>query len=234
MATVAELLAQLRLDLEDPELPGSGDDSDSLWLDSELLHYLNEAQRRFAVQTLCLPDSTNYTSSVSDGTTWVDKDASIIRIIEGWLSTAQKKITPVNRVDIERGYETDDYGTRLSSAWRTATGTPEFVVTDLDAIQNRLVPIATASDTIEWLVYRYPLEAISSTSSPIEIEEQFHYDLMVWAKVLAHKKQDAETQDMTRSRDWEREWNDRIIPEAKQFFMMKFRKLGTTGYGGIT
>ena len=233
MATVAQLLAQLRLDLDDPELPGSGDDSDSLWLDQELLHYLDEAQRKFAVDTLCLPDSTNFTNNVVADRKWVDKDPLIIRIIQGWLTTAQRTITPVSRIEIERGYVTDDYGTQIVGQWRTATGRPGFVVTDFDALQNRLVPIPDESDTIEWTVYRYPLDNITSTGSSLEIEEQFHYELLVWAKVLAFKKQDAETQDMTRSRDWEGEWNNRVIPGAKQHFMMKFRKLGTTVYGGI-
>ncbi len=233
MATITELVAQLRLDLSDPELPGAGDDSDSLWLDSELIHYINQAQRVFVEKTYCLPDSTNFTSTVQDGTTWVDKDPLIIDIIEGWLTTAEKKITPKRRIEVDRGYETVDYGTRLSSSWRRATGTPEFVVTDLDALQNRLVPASTISDTIEWTVYRYPLDSITSTSSTLEIEEQWHYELLVWAKVLAFKKQDAETQDMTRARDYETDWNRRVIPEAQGFFAKKFKKLGTTGYGGI-
>ena len=233
MATVTELVAQLRLDLSDPEMPGSGDDSDSLWLDSELIHYINQAQRVFVEKTYCLPDSTNFTSAISDGTTWIDKDPLIIDIIEGWLTTAQKQVKPTRRVDIDRGFEVVDYGTRLSSSWRRATGTPEWVVVDLDAIQNRLVPSSTISDTIEWVVYRYPLEGISTTSSTLEIEEQFHYELLVWAKVLAFSKQDAETQDMTRKRDHESDWNNRVIPEARAFYAKKFQKLGTTGYGGI-
>lgn len=233
MASVAQLVAQLRLDLEDPELPGAGDDSDSLWLNSELLHYIDEAQRRFAVETLCLPDSTNFETTVQAGTKWVDKEPSIIRIIQGWLTGANRPVRPISRIEIERGYPTDDYGEQIVGQWRTVTGRPEFVVTDMDAVQNRLVPIPTETDTIEWTVYRYPTSAITSLTSSLEIEQAFHYDLTVWAKVLAFKKQDAETQDMTRSRDWEGEWNNRVIPEAKQFFMMKFRKLGTTMYGGI-
>lgn len=233
MATVAQLVAQLRLDLEDPELPGAGDDSDSLWLDRELFHYINEAQRRFAVETMCLPDSTSFRSPATAGGKWIAKDPGIIRLIKGYLLTAKREVTPVSQIEIARGYPTDDYGTQIVGQWREATGRPEFVVTDLDAVNNRLVPIPTEADTIEWTVYRYPTVSITSAGSALEIEEQFHYDLLIWAKMLAFKKQDAETQDMTRSRDWEQEWNSRVIPNAQQFFMMKFRKLGTTAYGGI-
>ena len=233
MATVAQLLAQLRLDLDDPELPGSGDDSDSLWLDAELLHYIDEAQRRFAVDTECLPDSVTYSDTITDGDKWITKEANIIRIREGWLSTTQRPIKPVSKIDIDRGYITDDYGTQLTGQWRTATGTPEFLITDIDAASNRLVPESNIDDTIEWSVYRLPINAVTSTSVVLEIEGRFHYDLLVWAKVLAFKKQDAETQDMTRSRDWQREWESKVIPDASKYFMMKFRKLGTTAYGGI-
>jgi len=233
MATVAELIAQLRLDLEDPELPGSGDDSDSLWLDAELLHYIDQAQRVFAMKTECLPDSRNYTSTIDDGTTWVDKDPSIVRIREGYLTTARRTITPVTKVDIDRGYMIDDYGIGTRSDWRVATGVPEYVVTDLDAESDRLVPIPTSADTIEWTVFRLPLDGITATTSELEIDENWHYELLVWAKHMAYKKQDAETQDATRAREMEADWNQRVIPEARTYFRLKYRKAGTTSYGGI-
>lgn len=235
MATVAQLLAQLRLDLEDPELPGTGatPDSDSLWSNAELLHYIDEAQKVFAEKTWCLPDATNFTSKISVGQKWVERDPLIVRIRSGWLQTAGREITPTNLVDIERGYSSNDYGLSSSNAWRTATGTPCKVVEDIDVGNSRLVPIPTAADTIEWAVYRLPLEVIDSTGASLEIDERYHYELLVWAKRLAFMKQDAETQDLTRQRAMEQDWEGRVIPEASTYFRLKYRKLGTTSYGGI-
>jgi hypothetical protein len=235
MATVAQLLAQLRLDLEDPELPGTGvtPDSDSLWSNAELLHYLDEAQRIFASQTDCLPDATNFKSSIKAGQTWVERDPLIVRIRSGYMTTAKRTITPTNLVDIERGHATDDYGLEVRSRWRDSTGTPRFVIEDMDAFNSRLAPIPTEADSIEWSVYRLPLEAIDSTGSALEIDDRFHYDLLVWAKKMAFSKQDVETQDMTRQRDMERDWNTRVIPEAQAYFRKKYRRSGVTSYGGI-
>lgn len=235
MASVAELLSQLRLDLDDPQLPGSGNspDSDSLWLDQELLHYIDQAQRKFAIDTECLPDSSNFTSKVTAGSYWVERDPLIIRIREGYLQTAGRTITPTTKVDIDRGYTIDDYGIGKRTDWRTATGTPEYLITDLDAVQDRLVPIPAAADTIEWTVTRHPLESITATTSSLEVDETWHYELLVWAKVMAFRKQDAETQDLTRAREFETEWRSRVIPEARKYFLLQNRRVGVTSYGGI-
>lgn len=235
MAELADLVAQLRLDLEDPALPGTGatPESDSLWRDSELLHYISEAQKQFAIATECLPDSTNFTSSVKADSPWIERDPLIISIRSGYLRTAGRDIYPATRIDLERGYATDDYGVGIVSNWRSQTGVPKLVVTDLDAVQNRLVPIPTESDTIEWTVYRLPLEEIESTSSTLEVDPLWHYELLVWAKRLAYMKQDAETQDATRARAFESDWNTRVIPNAQSYFRKKNRRVGTTSYGGI-
>lgn len=238
MATVAQLIAQLRYDLEDPELPGEANDptnpdSDSLWTNAELLRYLDDAQRQFCTLVDALPDMFSFTSRVSATQPWVERDPLIKRIRHGYLTTAQREIQPISLVELQRGFVDDDYGHRSINNWRTSTGTPSYVATDLDNLNWRLIPEPVADDTIEWSVYRLPLDGITNTSSEIEIDERWHYDLLSWAKYMAFSKQDAETQDATRQAAALNDWNVRVIPEARTFYRMRYRKAGTTGYGGI-
>ncbi len=236
MATVTELLAQLRLDLEDPEYPGSGQtpDSDSLWSNAELIHYIDQAQKQLCLEVDVLPDATSFTSTVTAGDKWILRDPLIARIREGYMTTYGRVIKPTTQVEIARGYVTDDYGlTAQRSDWRSTTGVPDFVITDMDAAQLRLVPESTVDDTIEWSVYRLPLEDVVSTGSELEIDPLFHYKILWYAKALAFNKQDAETQDMTRAREAKSQWNNKVVPEAHKYFRRKYRTPGTTGYGGI-
>lgn len=233
MAKASTLVAQLRLDLEDPELPGNGDDSDSLWSTAEMLHALDVAQNRFSEDTDCFSDATNFTSTYSAGDKWITLDPLITQIRRGYLTSAGTYIDPITSNVLDDGFQYSDYGVRISGKWQTATGTPYYAVTDLEAGKIRLVPEPTSGDTIEWRVYRRPLIGITKTSVIPEIPVDFHYDLLVWAKRELLRKQDAETVDMDRSQEFEREWYNDVIPRAHRYFRRKHRQPGTVTYGGL-
>lgn len=233
MPTTEELLTQLRSDLDDPLLPGDGQypDEDSLWADAELLQYIDEAQKEFAVRTLAIPDSSTYVSTVTANSPWVTIDENIVEIRVGYLTTAKHEVSPTTLVDIERGFGDSDYNTVSFSDWRNATGTPRYAVTDLEAGKARLVPTPTANDMIEWSVYRLPATISEDCDDP-EIESQYHYHLLTYAKFKAYMKQDAEVFDPGKAQIYRQEWEDVLI-EADSRQKVKRRTLGVVAYGGI-
>lgn len=232
MATTEELLARLRVDLDDPQLPGTGGtpDEDSLWSDAELFQYIDEAQKEFAQRTFALPDASTYTTAVTALNAWVLLDENIVEIRDGFLTTASTFITPVTLEDINTLAGESDYGLVSTKQWRNDTGTPRHVITDWEAGKGRLYPTPVASDTIEWSVYRLPATIEDDSTDP-EIESQYHYKLLTYAKMRAYMKQDAEVFDPNKARDYEMAW-EQILAEADSRQKIKRRTVRNVKYGG--
>lgn len=218
-----DLFALIRSELSDPEYPGSGDDSDSLWTNEEIAQYLDEAQREFASATLCLPDATTFTGiTVTAGDPWVVIDPRIVEIRYATLVTAKREVEPTTLVTIKRE----------NTNWSDNTGTPAAIITDIEAGKGRLFPIPTADDTMDLIVYREPLEEIEDVSADLEIDNKFRRTLIHRVCALAYLKDDAETYNPTNSQNRMTQWFSKL-EEAKAFYKKKTRRFGVTTYGGI-
>jgi hypothetical protein len=89
--TPAELKNQFRIEVADPEMPGSGDDSDSLWSTAEIFSFMHQAQREFARRTNCFTDIL--LGNVFATEPFMDLDASIVQVRNVYLTTAKRELS---------------------------------------------------------------------------------------------------------------------------------------------
>lgn len=231
----SDIIDLVRLELDDPELPGNGNDSDSLWSNTEIAHYLDEAQREFARETLCLSDFSNFASlTVTASNPWITIDDRIVEIRSAYLNSSGSKLVITTVNEIERGdIGHSDYGMRsLTNTWQSAVGNPQYLITDLEYGRGRLYPIPTVNDSIALSVYREPLEEIEGPATDMEIPERFRRALIHKACALAFAKDDAETHNDAAINKRLMLWQ-KALDEALSFFRKKNRRAPITSYGGI-
>lgn len=225
----------LRLLLDDKELPGSGDSSYSLWSNTELFHYIDQAQREFARDTLCLVDASNFNAvTVTQDDAWVDIDPSIVEFKRIYLGSTGDRVEHLSLIDFEKGdMWHSDYGmNKLNSNWMQTSGTPSIAITDMDIDKLRLYPIPTQADTLNMIVYREPLEEIEDASTDLEIPDRFRRALVWGAAVYAYGRDDVETFNAQAAALNAARFQT-AKDEALAFIRRKTRRAPTTTYGGI-
>lgn len=189
--TLDDLITEARLQLSDPEMPGSGDDSDSLWSNDELTLYVNQAINEACLRSKLIKDAS--TASVCQ-----------IAVSAGTRSYAvSPKITYIDRAKLASGNfplagsSVADWDYENAN-WDSDTGTPTEYAMDYEDGKITLDKEPIANDTLNLIVYRRPLEDIKyqlrKIKSP-EIPEEYHYHLIDWVRHLAYEKKDSETYD---------------------------------------
>lgn len=231
---VTYLVETLREDLVDPELPGgsgAGSDEDSLWSNTEFLRYLNEAQEEFCRRVDALPDASRFSSVVTADDPWVKVDERITKIRKGRLDTLKTNLIPITLKEIEEGVNANDYGSfTINTNWEERTGTPQYVITDLEHGKGRLVPIPTADDVISWSVYRMPKVSLVD-GGVLEIENKHRMGLLLYAKYKAYSKHDTETRQESKAEAFETKWDD-FIGRADHETKKKRRRAQSMPIGG--
>lgn len=226
---VDDLLGLLRRELSDVEEP-------YLWADDDLFQYLDEAQEAFARTTELFSDATTASVtrvSVTAGQPFVALSPKVHRI-EGdmWLQTAKQTVSEANLNELDSLYCGDDYGHASGGRWRSATGTPRYLVLDIERDKGRLVPIPTAADTLELHVIRLPLKSVTEPGG-LEVTDTWHQRaLVVYAKGLAYDKNDVDTQDAQLAAQFKAEALSQMF-EIRDETRRKRRRPGTVRYGGL-
>lgn len=231
--TPSELLDLFRSDVRDEALP-------YLWSDVEIYSYMDDAQKMFCREEGGIADSTSSVCelSVTAGQTHVPYDPIILKLRDLRRASDGRNIDIINFEDLGNpGWSRDDYG--QSSLWGNSgpkfsdrIGPVRAAVVGMDANKLRLLEVPEADDTLLAIVYRMPLEDITSYTTAFEIDPQHHRHLMSWMKHLAHEKQDAETYDRGRSL----EFRDAFLAycdRAKAERARREHKYRTVVYGGI-
>lgn len=228
--STANLITTLRLDLEDPEMPGSGDDSDSLWSDAEFTAWLAEAQEKLCKKLDVLFDSSTFTivtdGAQTDGLYALDDSVTKIRSAR---VAGSRSISVVSIDELERQFSTYDLGW-YTEDWQDLTGEPKYLITDFASGYARLVPIPdadTAPETIALGVYRLPTD-----SNVMEIPNRYRRELLLFAKYKAYDKNDSDVHNEKLAMKYKGEWENALIElgfEEKR----RNKNVMTTGYGGI-
>lgn len=194
--TASQLKDQFRLDVDDAEEPGSGDDSDSLWKDSEIYAYMDRAQKEFARLTEIFLDSTTVAitrSTITADDPWATLDSRIIDIVRATLLSNNRKLIVKKVEEMDQGYLSDDYGTVATSNWESNTGEPRYMIPNLEPNKARLVPTPVEDDTLVMTVVRYPKDDVKKASSVLEVTNtRYQYMLLDAMKWFAYEKQDAD------------------------------------------
>lgn len=228
----SELLSQFRTEVDDLELPGNGDDSDTLWKDTEIYGYMDEGQKEFVRLTDFLPDVIDV--GVTAAEPYVDFDPNIAKVRRARLRTAGTIITPTTLNQIESLVISDDYyNSEGIQQWEDLKGPPKYLITDAKLYSARLVPEPLVIDTLDLHIFRKP-EDIADGDSSFEVEEIQHLrTILMYMKYLAYNKQDAETVDDQRSEGALEKFTHFVSEYKFELQRTRRRSGGGIRYGGL-
>lgn len=215
--TPHELYDLFRDEMSDVEEP-------YLWSDDLVYSYMEDAQRMLCRWTEGIADAS--TAEITelalvDGTTWLDLDPRILRI-----RTATKSdgcdVEILNFEDLKpRGWRFDG-----------STGPVRALVIGMEANRVRVFPDCDTAETVSLTVFRLPLDPVDDGCDELEVDEHHHRHLMLWMKACAYGKQDAETFDRTKKREFEAEFRAYCDAAKGEQGRARF-KVRTVAYGGI-
>lgn len=219
------------------------DADDPLWSDTELNSYMDGAQKEFARRTDYFSDASTVEIvqiPFIAGDVFKAHDSRIIKIRSAKLITNGSKIIPATYADMEnRVVNPSDYNSPFHFGsqllWETSSGTPRYIITDMETNTLRLAPIPVADDTLELFVYRLPLQSITDDVQALEVvEEDFQRGLLFYMKYMAYLKNDIDTYD-ARLQQAALENHENFIEMAKrQLRRLRFSSTaGIVHYGGL-
>lgn len=213
-----ELKDRFRQDVEDQVEP-------FLWSDPEIYAYMDDAQKTFCRKIGGFGDATNpaTTSLVySPGTTWIDTNPLILKIRDAYLLNG-RPVAVLNYEDLPAS------SIRLDG--RTASA-PEALIIGMEEDKARLYPTPTEAGTVQLLIDRLPLKAISDDDQKLEAASEHHEAFLMWMKHRAYDKQDAETYN-PRASDDNRVKFFSYCEDAKKEKTRSRHKTRTVSYGGM-
>lgn len=174
---------------------GDADRAPPLWLDEEIIGYLNEAQNEACERaSLILDISTAAVCQIAvvAGTATYNVDPRVLEIKRAKLDSATRPLveTSIEQLDEEM------------PGWETKTGTPTHFFQTSDTSLT-LVPTPIANDTLRQRVIRLPLQPMTGPEDEPEIAERHHYRMLDWAHRCGYLKEDAETINKARASEHE-------------------------------
>ena len=224
----AELLELFRLETDDISEP-------YLWSDKEFYIYLNDAQTVFIKRIGGIPDSssaiTKITYKIND--TLVKYDERILRI-KSAKDAYNRNITIRNIDNFEDGSRlSSDYGSQVNAGLDDGrTGPVRYLVTDIEEDKIRLYPLPDADGYLRLYVSRRPLNSIVDSESKLEVAEVHHLALLDWVKSKAYMKQDFETFNTGKAKEFIQSFGEYVEGAIKDKRSREDRKR-TVQYGGI-
>lgn len=225
---IADLLELFRLEVDDISEP-------YLWSDKEFYAYLDDAHSTFITRLGGITDSTSPITRITfkAGDTFVKYDERIIRI-KSVTDDYNRKITIRNIDNFEDGsVMSDDYGNMVNAGLDDSrTGPVRYVVTDMEESKMRLYPIPEAAGYLRLTVNRRPLDPIVDEESTLEVPHFYHLCLLDWVKYKAYMKQDVETFDKSKSKEFLLSFEDYVRSAMREKSSREDRKR-VVQYGGI-
>ena len=196
-----ELIDRVKLRLDDKIAP-------RVFNDDAILIALNDAQNEFALRTLCIFSGDDEVPVIAQSS-WATLPTGTCWVIAAWLSSGTM-LRLVTQHELEFGYfEINGVESPARhSGWRTAEGTPTFLVTDLGPHAVRLVPRPVAGDSLFIERYRLPV-SMTLTVSP-EIAASYHPDLVIGALAYLFDVPDVETYDKEAALLQRKAWEGRL------------------------
>lgn len=215
--TAGELLKLFRSEMSDDVAP-------YLWSDKDVYGYIDDAQKMFCRKTDGIPDATTPSVTalaVAPNDTWVATDPSIRKFRTASRADNGRPIEIVNQEDLVS--RKMFYDGRSGPIWALVIGE--------EGDQARVYPKSSETMTINLLVYRLPLEDIEGDQD-FEIGVTHHRHLLLWVKALAYLKQDSETFDKSRAKEFE----DKFLVYCQEAMLearKKKHKTRIVQYGGV-
>jgi hypothetical protein len=205
--TLSQLLTLAANRLDDTKEP-------YLWSDEELTSYANQRINKICEEVPAIRDDSTVgicTIPVTAGLNTYATDPRIIYIVEARLNS---EVWPLGRMGYQELIS-------FQSTWRSVSNTPRSFITDFELDRILLYPKPIVNDTLYLNVIRYPLEPLdylrASTMIP-EIPARLHELLIPGITAQAYRKADAETENLVRSKEDEKEWLANL-EQIRQFYL---------------
>lgn len=186
--TLAELIAQFRLDTDDLV-------EDYLFSDAEVAGWLNEAEEEACMRQDLLEESEDEDFceiAAVAGTTSYALHPKLLRVT--YLAHLATDATERTEIAIRQRNEVD----RIRADWRTVEQDPP----DLAMVTGqklRLASVPTVAGTLLLECTRLPLEPMVDDADEPEIPALHHRGLIQWALYRAYSKPDTEVRDPGRA-----------------------------------
>jgi Ni/Co efflux regulator RcnB len=218
--TPEEVVSLFRTEMVDEATP-------PLWSDAELFSHLNDAQIQFCRITGGLPDATTALTTVDIpiGLPSFKYDERILKIRDAYRTSDGKEIRVVNFEDMEK----------MGMRFNGRTGPFSAIIIGMDEDQVIPYPIPSKADTLKMVIDRLPLcdiTADNASSAKLEIKKHHHKHLLHWMKKLAYEKQDAETFNKSKSKEFEQKFLDYCDGARKEKDRRKHHAR-VVAYGGL-
>lgn len=199
-----ELARQFRLDVGDMVTDVNGGDFGCLWKDEEVYRYMTVAADAVATVVGTLYKTVRIPFNAGDAT--VRCPRYVLEIREARLVGANQPIEQHNANDPAFGTR-EDYGFLLNSNQLFGyQGRPTGFVRDYDRDQLRFTPTPSEADVLEIQCTTTPSLGMQA-GIPLPFLDVKDQELMLMAmKARAYRKHDAETEDLTRAREWEQQF----------------------------
>ena len=215
--TPVELLDLFRDEMVDQQAP-------YLWSDQLIYSYADDAQKMFCRFTDGISDATSPLTQldVGVGDSYIATSPLILRLRNASRADTGRAVEVVNIEDLPaRGWRFDG-----------RVGPVAALVIGEEAGKARTYPLPNEAVTINLSVFRLPLNPVTDDGPPLEIDEQHHRHLLLWMKSLAYGKQDAETSDKTKQRDFDAAFRSYCAGVKAEQQRARF-KPRAIAYGGI-
>lgn len=185
----------------------------SLWTDSEILRYLNQAVKEFAIRTHDIVDDT--TAEVVKfvtvaGQQVYDLHPSVLIINEAGIVEYD-----ADDPTLEINYTEMADRTRRQLRRRYSKGRPCRYTAQVRTQSIRLDPIPDDVYNIEMVVARKPLQDMSHEKHVPEIDEQYHLNLCDFAAFRCLSNNKPEGADMASGSEFKTLW-DLAVRDAKR------------------
>lgn len=168
--TLAELIAQFRVDAEDSVAP-------YLFTDAVVTGFLNEAEEEAALRANLLHESSDPSVceiNVVAGTSTYPLHASVFAVTYAtWTpsgSTERIELTLIDRIEADR---------TMGSDWRTRSKDPSSLIIEDTRLRLTCIPLRAGLLRIE--CYRAPLTQMIGSDDTPKINRAHHRHLVQWA-----------------------------------------------------
>lgn len=229
MINSQELFDTFREDIVDVALP-------YLWTNAEVVRYADAAYRMFVRLTGGIPDFTSDATriAITTGEDVVEYDTSILRIKEASLASDASDVAVINHPDARNLFsDYTEYGQYTSLSRKNTPGRVRYIVTGMERHKAKLIQIPEVDDELQLVIYRLPLNHIVDGAYTLsEVDEDHHLYLLDWMKHLAYAKQDAETFDKVKSKEFGDKFSNYCLLSKAEWEREK-HKTRVVEYGGL-
>lgn len=244
-----DLLSELRTNILNDRSDRTAGTSDYLWTDETLIRYINEAQRRFAVRTYVLRDSTTaevVNVTLKTGVTQYALHPSIIAVLSAMRDGQLADLTRIGHSALSGLVPSGSMSivdpssfTALSPGPPLGYSTDETIAEDDDsafgAVSLRVYPAPSAAvnnTLLKLRVVRKPIEQLTANNlgaSP-EIPEDHHLEMLDWAAYLALRIVDDDAGNPKRAAEFAQSF-EAHVNEARKLVLRKLFAPRRWGFG---